>query len=169
MKIVSLLIAAFLFAAPFKYSFAMTDSEALNLIATIDRNEIQASDMAVNKASDSKVLEYAKMLNDMHSKNLIDTERLAVKAALALPETPAVNDLTNRGAQDLAALQPLTGKQFETAYITAMIQGHTDALDIIDHQLVNGVENEDVKEHIAHMRKEVDKHLQKAKEIQKDM
>jgi putative membrane protein len=169
MRTISILLAVLFYVLSLKPAFAMTDSEALNLISTIDRNEIQAADLAASKASDPKVLEYAGMLKEMHTRNLQDTEKIAVRAALALPETPAVKDLADQGSQDLAALQPLSGRQFEVAYITAMIQGHTDALDIIDNQLMNSVEDIAVKKHLDRTRQEVDEHLQAAKKLQSEM
>lgn len=169
MRTIVILLSILFCAVSFRQAFAMSDSEALNLIATIDRNDINAAELAEKKAADAKVLEYAKMLKEVHTTNLQNTEKVAIKAALALPETPAVKDLAERGSQDITALEPLKGKQFEVAYITAMVQGHTNALDIIDNQLKNSVEDAAVKKHIDKTREHVNEHLQMAKKIQSEM
>ncbi len=44
---------------------------------------------------------------------------------------------------------PLDGKKFAAAYLAAMIEGHTEVVDMIDNQLLKRAANDAVKVHLT--------------------
>ena len=47
-----------------------------------------------------------------------------------------------------------------------MVKGHTEALNMIDSQLVKSVKNDTLKEHLTETRTHITAHLEKAKQLQ---
>ena len=81
-------------------------------------------------------------------------------------DTAAVDKLKVKGAGKLAALVLLDGGKFERAYLAAMVKGHTEALNLIDSQLIKSSKNDTLKEHLTETRTHITAHLEKAKQLQ---
>lgn len=146
-----------------------TDAEALALIMAVDMHEIDAATEAQKKELSQPVMDYAKMLHTEHSKNLQKGQDLSQSAGLAPAETEKVQNMKEKGANDLAAITPLNGKEFERAYIDAMVKGHTDALNMLDNELIPAAQEEALKNHLSESRMHVAMHLDRAKELQANM
>jgi predicted outer membrane protein len=146
--------------------WAINDSEALSLIATIDQNEIDAAQDAISKNSTNDVVNFARTMNKEHSANLSKAQSIAQKTGNSIQETDAVKNLRNKGQHDLDTLKPLSGEEYSKVYIKSMVKGHTEALDLIDNQLKPNVQNKDVQNFIEETRHHVDMHLKMAKKIQ---
>ncbi len=109
------------------------------------------------------------MLHKEHGKNLDDTLKLGQKINVTPMETAAVDKLRVKGAGELAALAPLDGEKFASAYIETMIKGHTEVLGMIDNQLLKNADNADLKKHLTETRGHVANHLEAAKKLQSGM
>ncbi len=142
------------------------DAEALGFVVAIDDNEILAAAAAAKKQVSPQILQYAKMLHAEHGKNLDDTLKLGLEIGMAPLETPAVDKLRKKGAGELAALLPLNGEKFGAAYVAAMIKGHTEAIGMIDNQLLKQARNPQVQQHLKATRAAVAMHLEQAKKLQ---
>jgi len=66
---------------------------------------------------------------------------------------------------ELAALAPLDGEKFASAYIETMIKGHTEVLGMIDNQLLKNAANAELKKHLTETRGHVANHLEAAKKL----
>ncbi|MGH6820197.1 MAG: DUF4142 domain-containing protein, partial [Methylocella sp.] len=142
------------------------DGEILGFIGAINENEIVAAMVASKKKVNSQLAQYATMLHQEHGKNLDQTMKLGQKIDVTPLETPAVDALRVRAAGELAALVPLDGEEFSRAYITAMTKGHTEALQMIDTQLLPKTQSDDLKKHLTETRQHVAAHLKAAKKLQ---
>lgn len=136
------------------------DGFALGLLATIDQNEIDAARQAREKKVTGEVLAYADMMEKEHGMNLAKTQSLG-----ATMSDPAIDAMKAKGKSELDALAAKSGTDYEKAYITAMVNGHQEALDAIDGKMMPAATRDDVKQHLADTRKAVEMHLAKAKEI----
>ena len=119
-----------------------------------------------SKKLNPQVADYAKMLHKEHGMNLDQTLKLGQKINVTPMETAAVDKLRVKGAGELAALAPLDGEKFASAYIETMINGHTEVLGMIDNQLLKNAENSDLKKHLTETRGHVASHLEAAKKLQ---
>ncbi len=145
------------------------DPEILSLILAVDTNEIVAAMEAGKKKLPEPVAEYAKMLHTEHGKNAADTMKLAQKADLTPVDTEKTNALRKKGAGELAMLVPLGDEEFAGKYVEAMIQGHQEALEMLDGPLSKNAENAAVKKHVTETREHVAMHLDAAKKLQAGM
>ncbi len=143
-------------------------AETLGLVATIDQHEIDAAKQAKSKDVDPKIKAYADMLIKDHTEDLEKTRAVAMTNDMAVGDGAKVHDLEVKGRDSLATLADKQGKDYATAYIDMMVEGHTDALSMLDERLPD-VDNDAIKAHLTKTRDAVQKHLERAKELQQGM
>lgn len=142
------------------------DAEVLAFVIAVDDNQVLAAAEAVKKQLSPEVMAYAKMLQAAHGKHQGQTMELGQAIKVTPIDTAAVDALRVKGAGQLAELVPLAGKEFEQAYLSAMIKGHTEVLSMIDDQLLKAATNGDLKAHLEETRGHIAEHLKKAKSLQ---
>lgn len=142
------------------------DAEILGWVLVLDSNELAAGQLAATKKISPKVKAYAKMLREQHREDLKATKKLAGKLKVVPVSNPVTDGLRSKGAQELAALSSKDGAEFETAYLDAMVQGHSEALTAIDGELLPKSVAKDTKKHLTELRKHVEKHLEHGKHLQ---
>lgn len=140
---------------------ATDDSLALGLLAAVNEHEIAAGQQAESKKVSAPVLAYAQMMIKQHGENLTQTKALGTLAS-----TPEVQAMKDKGKSDLDALGQKNGKDYEAAYIDAMVDGHIEALGLIDGRLLSLASVGPVKEHLIATRGHVVTHLEEAKKLQ---
>jgi predicted outer membrane protein len=140
---------------------ATDDALALGLLAAVNEHEIAAAQQAESKKVSAPVLAYAQMMEKQHGDNLAKTKSLGSLAA-----TPEVQAMKEKGKSDLEALGQKNGKDYETAYVDAMVSGHTEALALIDGRLLSLASAGPVKDHLTETRGHVATHLEEAKKLQ---
>lgn len=140
---------------------ASNDALALGLLAAIDDHEIQAAQQAIGKNVAAPVMAYARMMEKAHTDNLV-----ATKALGALADAPEVTAMKDKGAAERGELAKKSGKDYETAYVDAMVKGHAEVLTMIDGQLMTLASEGPVKEHLASTRGHVAMHLKAAQDLQ---
>ena len=140
---------------------AADDSLALGLLAALNEHEIQTAQQAASKKVSAPVLAYAQMMEKDHGDNLAQTKALG-----PLADTPEVQAMTEKGASDLAQLDKQSGKAYETAYVEAMVKGHTEALALIDGRLLALASPGPVRDHLTKTRDHVAMHLEAAQKLQ---
>lgn len=139
-----------------------SQADALALLMTLDEHEIAAADQALTKKVTGKVRDFAQMMKTDHGKNLADTTKLGGAESTA----SAVTALKDKGEASLRMLDADSGAAYEKAYIDAMVAGHTDGLALIDGTLLPAATDAKVRQHFTDTRAAVQRHLDKAKEIQ---
>lgn len=145
------------------------EAEILATVLAVDMGEILAASQAKMKKISEPVLEYAKMIHTEHGMHMEKTMMLGKKMDVTPTITDSVDKLQQKGAGELAKLVPLDGKEFEQAYVAAMIKGHTEVLAMIDDKLLTATENDTLKDHLTKTRAAIAGHLEKAKALQSGM
>lgn len=140
---------------------ATDDSLALGLLAAVNEHEIAAARQAESKQVSAPVLAYAQMMIKQHGENLAQTKALGTLAS-----TPEVQATKDKGKSDLEALGQKNGKDYEAAYIDAMVDGHAEALGLIDGRLLSLASVGPVKDHLLATRDHIVTHLEEAKQLQ---
>lgn len=140
---------------------ANDDALALGLLAAVDDHEIQAAQQAKSKEVSAAVMDYASMMEKQHTDNLVETKSLG-----ALADTPEVQAMKEKGASDLAELGKLSGKEYEAAYVDAMVKGHAEVLALIDGRLLTLASPGPVRDHLTKSRDHVAMHLEAARKLQ---
>lgn len=141
---------------------AMSQADALAMLIAVNEHEIAAADQALAKNVTGKVRDYAQMMKTDHSKNLADTTGLGGAASTAT----AVSSLRSKGENELRMLGAKNGKDYERAYVEAMVKGHTEVLALIDDTLLPAATDANVRQHLTTTRTAVQRHLDQAKQLQ---
>jgi len=148
-------------------SSSAIDGEVLATCIAVDLNEVLAAGHAQTEKISQPVKSYAKMLHEAHGENMVKAMKLGEQNGITPLITAKVEKLQVKGAGELAALVSLDGSAFEKAYVAAMVKGHTEALAMIDGELMKAARNEALKQHLTASRAHVADHLEKAKRLQK--
>jgi putative membrane protein len=139
------------------------DSNALAIVATVDKDEIAAAKLALTKKMGKGANDYAHMMVTDHQANLTETKKLRGPGEAS---DKAAAPVKKDDEAMMAKLNPLEGKAFEQAYIDGMVEGHTNVLARLDTELLPNASDAKVKAHLQKTRDAVAKHLDAAKALQ---
>ena len=143
---------------------AMTQGQAVALVRAVDKHEIAAAEQAKGKKVTGDVADYANMLHREHSKNLEAGQKLG-----ASESSPEVTAMEEKGRSELSTLDQKSGKDYEKAYVDAMVKGHQDALSLIDNRLLPAAQDANVRTFLTNSREHVAMHLERGQALQKKM
>ena len=141
------------------------DADLLAQLRTIDETEVRAAAAAQQKNVTGPVLRFAKMMEQDHGRDIEDIARLSDSLGLTLSDTTTVDQLRAHGEETMTRLAPLTGDDFGRAYVSAMVNGHREALQLLDDSLKT-VQSEEVRQHLSAVRDKVAQHLKEAERLQ---
>lgn len=144
----------------------LDDGQIINIMMTVDKGEIAASQEALKKKSSSIVNNYANYLIQQHQSNLDQLMKLSNQSGIKPKESTISNSLVAQGKDGYQELGKLQGKEFDKAFIDAMVKGHQDGLKLIDTKLLQQAKNPQVKASLEQFRTMVADHLEKALKIQ---
>ena len=125
----------------------LVDATAINL------EEIQLGQLAQDKSSNADVRELGKMMVTAHSSSLKSVTGLAKKKLVTIPDSMSAK------AQDAyAQLSAKSGKDFDKAYCTMMVDGHKKAIATFEKESTES-RDMDIKEWATAMLPDLRKHL----------
>ena len=133
---------------------------ALGVLNAINDHEIAAGRQALAKGVEGDVAAFAQMMIDQHSENRDKTSSFN-------PDSSATDAVAQKekGKAELAALGDKSGTEYASAYVDAMVKGHTEALDALDTKLIPSAESTAVRDHLTQTREHVARHLEQAKAL----
>lgn len=140
--------------------------EALALVMAVDQHEIAAAEQARGKDLPDDVAEYANMLHTEHSRNLEADQQLAQDSGISPATTDKVTAHKEKGQAELDRLAELEGEAYADAYVDAMVKGHTEALAMIDDQLLPAATDPALQAHLTSTRAAIAKHLEQGQALQ---
>jgi putative membrane protein len=83
--------------------------------------------------------------------------------------TAADSDLSQKidqqNQETMTKLQGLNGKEFDQAYVQAMVDGHQQVLDTLENQLIPAAQDPGLKAQLEKEQKVVQTHLDHAKKL----
>lgn len=126
-----------------------------------DLFEIRSAKVALQKAKDAKVRDFAQMMITDHTKTTDAVKAAAKKAGL----NPAPPQLTADQQQKLDQLQPLTGQAFDQAYVAQQMPAHQQALAMLQNYAQNG-DQPALKQAAQQAIPIVQKHINRLQELQ---
>lgn len=125
--------------------------------------EVALGKMAADKGSSSKVKDFGNMMVMDHGKANTELMGIAKTKNIMLPTGL---DAEHQAKSD--SLGKLSGKDFDKAYVAAMIEGHKKTLALMQAEAANG-KDADLKAFAAKTAPVVQTHLDKIMQIQADM
>ncbi|WP_316831702.1 DUF4142 domain-containing protein [Pedobacter aquatilis] len=125
--------------------------------------EVELGKMALEKSSNAQVKEFATMMVNDHGKANSELKMIAEAKNITLPTT--VDDEHMKKMDELSKKQ---GKDFDKAYVDAMVDGHKSTLDLMQKEAKDGMDAE-LKTFAGKTTPVVQAHLEMINKIKKDM
>jgi putative membrane protein len=141
-----------------------TDGQILGILATIDSGEIQQAQVALPKATDPRVKQFANHMIEQHTDAKQKGSVLAARNNLT-PATSAVSAKLEKDSQQLVSSLNETSTAFDTTYLKAQIQQHQGALELLRNQLAPAAQNPDLANELRTIQTMVQSHLNEATQI----
>lgn len=129
-------------------------------VADVGMTEVKLGQLAQEKATNARVKAFGQMMVNDHSKAGDELKALAAKKNVSLPAT-----MGNDHKKKYDDLQKKSGKDFDKAYINAMVDGHESAVSDFKKNTDNS--DADVKEWVNKTLPTLQMHLDSAKAIKK--
>ena len=136
------------------------DAGMLRDIAHANLSEIATGKLAVEKAADPKVKEFAQMMIDDHTKALGEVQQLAQSKDVKLPTEP---DIKHKAA--MTKLKMMSGDSFDKSYVKTAGVGDHQATDKLLKKTQATAKDADVKALAGKMLPVVQAHLKHAHEL----
>jgi putative membrane protein len=130
-------------------------------VAVSDMFEIQSSNLAMDKASNKEIKDFAKMMVKDHTDS---TQKLkdTLKKSNSKIEPPATLD--DKHAQKLEKLRGLSGTEFDKQYVMDQQEGHDAAANLLKSYSQNG-DNKDLKQFASQVLPVVETHRSHIKKM----
>jgi putative membrane protein len=117
----------------------VASSNFVQKVAMSDQFEIESSKLALQKATDQQIKQFAQQMIDEHSKSS-DKLRTTLQSAGANMSPPAGIALDAKHKALMDQLQKTSGKDFDRLYVQIQQEGHKEALDLFRNYSKDGSE-----------------------------
>jgi putative membrane protein len=121
--------------------------------------EVELGKLALSKTHIASLKKFAQMMVDDHGKANDELKAIAQKKNITLPDA-----VDNDHKQKIADLEKKHGKDFDKAYVNAMIDGHKKTLDLMEKEAKDG-KDPDLKAFAEKTAPTVKMHLESIKTI----
>lgn len=156
-------------AQPAGESQRLSDGQIVAVAAALNNAEVDQAKMAIGRARQKPVKEFAQMMIAHHGKAVKDVNELSTRLNLAPAESELVTKLRVDATETLTNLQKEEANDFDDEYVEAQIDMHEEALKQLDERLLPNVQNADLRATLQTMRSQVADHLEKARALDKSM
>lgn len=149
-------------------SGALTDANIVALLDEANAADSAAGAYALGKAASPDVKAFAKLMMGEHHALRAQGQQLAQRLKVT-PQPPANDPLKPAAVAEMTALKAAPkGPQFDRTYIEQEIGIHKAVLDVAA-KAHDATQNEDLKKLIEQAKPVIEKHLNRAEEIQKKL
>jgi putative membrane protein len=157
-------------APPAGATTALSAQQVSAVLSASDSAEIKPSQLAQQKAQNAEVKAYAQRMLKDHGM-LEDSLRALDKRENVSPApNPVSQQLESQTESTMTRLQSLSGAEFDQAYMQAMVQSHTEALNVVDNQLLPATQDPQLRVAISQkVRPTIVSHLDAARQIQQSL
>ena len=143
----------------------MTDQNVVAKLGGGDSAEVALGRLVSTKATNAGVKSFAQMLVTDHSANAKELASLAKKDSLT-PQPPPGDTSAQHHQNELAKFQAMAkGMDFDTAFVNGAVEDHQKEIDALTSAQAS-LTNADLKALIGKTLLVLQKHLDKAKELQ---
>jgi putative membrane protein len=143
----------------------MSDANVIAVMNTIDKSEMEAAQLAKQKAQSSEVRNYANHLIADHSAIMDKNRQLSSQTSLR-PDPPALASTMNSTHQEtMDQLRKLSGPDFDRAYMEYQVKMHEEAVSLVE-KTSSSADNPQLRQQLGQVVHDLRDHLTKAKSIQ---
>lgn len=146
----------------------LSDANVLAMLDTINLGEIDAAQLAQQKASSEPVKIYAARMLNEHSTMMQDTRQLGERIHVR-PDPPALaSTIGTAHRKAMEKLRTLSGHEFDHAYLKYQIKMHEQAIDLV-RDTAASVDSPLLRQHLSKARPDLDSHLSEARTVERQV
>lgn len=157
--------AAIALSATCVFAGSISDARIAAIVLTANQVDIDAGQLAVNRAASDEVRSFARVMITDHSGVNEMAAELAQRLGVTPEESPTSMALRRGGDENLAALRELDGSAFDEAYVAREVAYHQQVLDALDETLIPNATNPELKELLVRVRPAFAAHLEHARHL----
>lgn len=141
-----------------------TDANIISHVLTGDSLEIEMSQLALTKASNVAVREFAQMMINDHSQNRTYFNTMQAEESIGI--APMVNDpIANQAMNAITRLQGLSGAEFDRAYMRAQVAHHDAEVAALTWMAENSRDDDIEEDFEGKLIPTIRQHLTRAREV----
>ncbi len=162
------LLSACSLAQRYMPGVTMSDADVLGVFNSINRSEVDAGQLASERASSEEVRAYASRMVKEHDATLQETSQLAQRIRLE-PHHPALAanvDNTHHKAMD--NLREKAGPTFDKAYMKYQVKTHKQSVDLVK-DMADTVNDPQFRRFLQETQPELQSHLEAAQFVQRQV
>jgi len=166
-------IAAVLFATALHPSImkaqgtaAPTDPQIVGIVETADDIDINYAKLALSKARDKQVRDFAQQMITDHSAVQKSVINVASKLNVTPADSPTSDSLKAQAQQTLEKLRDLKGKAFEKSYVDNEVSYHEAVINATKTVLIPSAQNAELKSALQGAEPLFEGHLAHAERVQ---
>ncbi len=145
---------------------APTDAQIVRIVETADDIDINYAKLALSKATDKRVRDFAQQMITDHSA----VQKSVIELAAKLNVTPADNETSNalkaQAEQTTQKLRGLKGNKFERAYVDNEVAYHEAVINAVKTVLIPSAQNAQLKSALQGAEPLFEGHLLHAEHVQ---
>jgi putative membrane protein len=145
---------------------APTDPQIVRIVETADDIDINYAKLALSKATDKRVRDFAQQMITDHSA----VQKSVIELAAKLNVTPADNETSNalkaQAEQTTQKLRGLKGNKFERAYVDNEVAYHEAVINAVKTVLIPSAQNAQLKSALQGAEPLFEGHLLHAEHVQ---
>lgn len=147
---------------------AMSDSQVIGVLTTIDQGEMAGARLAQEKASFPAVREYAQRLLQEHAALQFRRQQAVAQLSIHTQKPALASKLEGANEKLLNDLSTKSGWDFDWAYINAQIAKHDAALSLA-RETANSPRSSPVAEQVREAAPELEAHYARARSIRQQL
>jgi putative membrane protein len=146
----------------------LSDANVLAMLDTLNRSEIEAANLAQQKASSEEVRTFASQMLNNHITMSQETRQLEQRIKVQ-PETPALASTTDKAHRKMMEeLRNKSGPAFDQSYVEYQIKMHEQAIGLVQ-DTAGSVDNPQLQQHLRQARPDLESHLSAAKATERQL
>lgn len=144
----------------------LNDSQILGIMATVDAGEIEQARLALQKANDPRVKQFATHMIDQHTDATQKIQTIASQHGLTPAASSTSTTLKQKSEKMLSSLNNTTSASFDATYMNGQIQQHQEVLDMLHSQLMPASRSDVVSAQLKAAHTMVQAHLNDARQLE---
>jgi putative membrane protein len=147
----------------------ITDPQIVGVVTAADQIDIDAAKLALKKAKNDQVKQFAQQMIDDHTKLQNSVNDLGKKLNVKPEPSDTSKSLKSAAADEMKKLRGLNGKAFDTEYINHEVAYHQQVLDAAGNVLIPNAQNAELKSALQGAAPLIQGHLDHARQLQSSM
>jgi putative membrane protein len=163
------LAGLFLFAGAAQAQSGPNDAQIAGIVVAANTVDVDAGKLALKMSKNKEVKDFAQHMVTDHTGVNKQATALVKKLKVTPQDSEVAASLKKGGADNIAKLRGLKGKDFDMAYVANEVAYHEAVIDALDKTLIPSAQNAELKDTLVKVRPAFVAHLEHAKQLHSTM